>query len=259
MDVIQVNGLPFLTIISRTVHFGSATELAGTDMNNVVEAIKVVVGKYWYRGFTITAIVADGGFAALHDNVEFIKLDITLNITSEDEHEPYSERFNRSIKKCARMTLATTLFTMIPRRMIVEMVYLAVFWYNCTISENYISDTMGPGSIVLGRTYDYNHLCGEGTKFGEFVQKHEKSNNTMDPRTVSAIYLRPTGNTQGSFYYNSLVTGRRLHRRRCTPLPMPQEAIDRVHHIATRQKIMPGLVFTGADGTPYGQDNDDLS
>ena len=46
MDVIQVNGLPFLTIISRTVHFGSATELAGTDMNNVVEAIIVVVGKY---------------------------------------------------------------------------------------------------------------------------------------------------------------------------------------------------------------------
>ena len=58
--------------------------------------------------------------------------------------------------------------------MMAEMVYLQVFWYNYRIPENYISTTLGPAAIVLGRTYDYNHLCGEGTKFGEFVQTHEK-------------------------------------------------------------------------------------
>ena len=78
-------------------------------------------------------------------------------------------------------------------------------------------------------------------------------------RTVSAICLRPSGNAQGSFYYYSLVTGRRIHRRRCTTLPMPKEIIDRVHHIARRQKITPGLVFTRIDGTPYGDDDDEVA
>ena len=156
------------------------------------------------------------------------------------------------------MTMATTSFLMMPRRMVVERVYLQVFWYNYTIPENYISTTLGPAAIVLGRTYDYNHLCGEGTKFGEFVQTHEKTTNTMMSRTVSAICLRPSGNSQGSFFYYSLVTGRRLHRRKRTSLPMPKEMIDRVYHIAQRQKAVLGLVFTRIDGTPYGADDDGI-
>ena len=148
-------------------------------------------------------------------------MEITLNLTAEDKHEPHIERFNRTIKEKCRMCIAGTPFAKLPKRMIVEMVYGMVFWHNFTIPNDYISNTMGPGSIILGQRYDYNMLCGPGSKFGEYVQTHEKTTNTMRARTVSAICLRPTGNTQGSFYYYSLWTGRRLHRRRRTPLPMP--------------------------------------
>ena len=95
---------------------------------------------------------------------------------------------------------------------------------------------MGPGAIIIVRTYDYNLLCGPGSQYGEYVRTHEKTDNTMNARTVSAITLRPTANSQGSFYYYSLATGRRLIRRRCTPINMLDEVIDRVHHIADRQK-----------------------
>ena len=81
----------------------------------------------------------------------------------------------------------------------------------------------------------------------------------MRARTVSAICLRPSGNTQGSFYYYILWTGRRLHRRRRTPLPVPQEVIDRVHHIATTQNSPEGLAFTSQDETPFESEDDDES
>ena len=73
----------------------------------------------------------------------------------------------------------------------------------------------------------------------------------MRKRTVGAVALRPSGNVQGSFYYYSLVTGRRLHRRRCTPLPMPQEVIDRTHFIANNQKTPEGKTFLRRDGTEF--------
>ena len=104
------------------------------------------------------------------------------------------------------MYIAGLPFIKLPKRMIVKMVYYMVLWHNFTIPDNYISNTLGPRAIIMGRTYDYNMLCGEGSKFGEYVQTHEKTTNTMRPRTVSAICLRPTGNIQGSFYYYSLWT-----------------------------------------------------
>ena len=88
---------------------------------------------------------------------------------------------------------------------------------------------------------------------------HKTTTNAMKSRTVSAICLRPKGNMKGLFYYYSLWSGGRLHRRRRTPLPMSQEIIDRVHYIALRQKLPAGLIYTGQDGTPINQDEDDGS
>ena len=71
--------------------------------------------------------------------------------------------------------------------MVVELVYNMIFWYNFTVPEDYISNTLGPGAIILGRTYDFNMICGEGTKYGEYVQTHKKTTNTMHAKTVSDI------------------------------------------------------------------------
>ena len=164
MDIMKVNNVSFLTTISRVVQFASGTEMKSADMSNVVIALTLIVQTYRTRGFIIIPIAADGGFAALRENVDFIKLNIVINITAENEHEPYSERFNRTLKERCRMILATAPFLIIPRRMIVELVYLQVFWYNYTIPENYISITLGSGTNILGRTYDYNHICGKGQR-----------------------------------------------------------------------------------------------
>jgi len=164
-----VNGVPFLTTISRVIRFGSATEMSGTTMDNVVNALKVINTKYRSRGFKIIAAAADNGFSALENNTEFLELNITLNLTAEDEHEPYIERFNRTIKEKCRMGIAGVPFTKLPKRMIVELVYTMIFWYNFTIPEDYVSNTLGAGAIVLGLTYNYNALCGEGSKYGEYV------------------------------------------------------------------------------------------
>ena len=177
---------------------------------------------YKSRGFTIVAAAVDNGFSALKHHVKFIDMKINLNLMAEDEHEPYIERFNRTITERYRMGIVGLPFIKLPKRMVVELVYAMIFWYNFTIPEDYISVTLGPGAIILGRAYDYNMLCGEGSKFGEYMQTHEKTTNTMRTRTVSAICLIPSGNTQGSFYYYSLWSGRHLHRRRRTPLPISQ-------------------------------------
>ena len=184
----------------------------------------------------MVASAADNGFPALENKLDFIEMRITLNLTAEDEHESHIKRLNSTIKERCRMGIAGLTFTTLPKIIVVELMYIIICWYNFTVPEDYVSNTLGPGSIVLGRTYNYNKLCGPGSKFGEYMQTHEKTTNTMRVSTVSAICLRPTGNTHGSFYYYSLWTGRRITRKCRAPLPMSQEVIDRVH--SQRDRIL---------------------
>jgi len=115
-------------------------------------------------------------------------------------------------------------FWHIPRRLIVELVYYAIFWLNSFPAHDGISHKHSPGEIITGHNLDYQKHCQ--LEFGEYVQTHEETDNTVAPRTVGALALRPTGNTQGVHYFLSLTTERRINRQKWTPLPMPNEVID---------------------------------
>ena len=127
------------------------------------------------------------------------------------------------------------------------MIYNAVFWWNALPALDGVSKTLSPRALVTGFELDFNHHCR--LEFGTYVQTHEQTDNTMRPRTVGAIALRPTGNSQGGYYFLSLNTGRRISRNHWTPLPMTQETIDRVHTLARRSKSLRGLIWDNI--TPF--------
>eukprot|EP00978_Attheya_sp_CCMP212_P031314 scaffold117901_cov29-Attheya_sp.AAC.2 len=137
------------------------------------------------------------------------------------------------------------------------MVYASTFWLNAFPPTDGVSEDLSPRAIVVGLQLDYAKHCQ--LEFGTYVQTHEEHDNSMATRTTSAIALRPTGNTQGGYYYFCLTTGRRINRNRWTPLPMPADIINRVHMIARRSGASLGLQFTDRDGnliiTP--EDDDD--
>ncbi len=89
--------------------------------------------------------------------------------------------------------------------MVVEMVYLPVFWRNMFTLKGGISKTISPSEFVLNQKLDFNAHCK--VEFGEYVQTHEEHDNSMDSRTIGAIATRPsTGD--GAYYFTSLSTSR---------------------------------------------------
>ena len=143
--------------------------------------------------------------------------------------------------------------------MIAEMVFLSVFWLNAFPNKLGVSQTLSPKTIVTGLVIDYDKHCR--IEYGQYVQTHEKHDNTMATRTIGALALRPTGNLQGGHYFFSLMTGKRLHRTHWTELPMPAEVKDRVHALARRANAYRGLAFTDSDDNDldalFPDDDDD--
>ena len=98
---------------------------------------------------------------------------------------------------------------------------------------NDIAEGMSPRMIMTGQIIDYKKHCK--FQFGQYVQTHEEHDNSMNPQTIGAIALCPTGNAQGSFYFLSISTGCVINCLFATPLPMPEEVIEAINHLACQQ------------------------
>ena len=139
------------------------------------------------------------------------------------------------------------------------MVYAAKYWLNMFPQPGGISKTLSPRTLLTGQTWGYTTHCK--LEFGDYVQTHEEHDNSMATRTIGAIALRPTGNTQGGYFFFSLSTGRVLNRGRWTTLPMPNEVIDWIHRMARQEHGNNGLSFEDRNHNqlvdPYDDGEDD--
>ena len=142
-----------------------------------------------------------------------------------------------------------------PRHLIIEMVYTANYWLNMFPRKGGVSKTLSPHALLTGQTWSYTTHCK--LEFGDYVQTHEEHDNSMAARTIGAIALCPTGNTQGGYFFFSLTTGRVLNRGHWTSLPMPNEVIDQVHRMARQEHGNNGLLFADRNHNPLIDPYDD--
>ena len=99
-----------------------------------------------------------------------------------------------------------------------------------------------PDALVLGiAKSDCNKLK---ISFGSYAQVFDSSDNTTNKHSVGAIALK-LSNNQGSYFFKSWDTGRRIHSYQWTEFPVTTQVIERVHNMARKQK-QPRLV----DKTP---------
>jgi len=247
-DIMKVNGIPFLVSISRAIKFGTVELLANQKMVTVMIAIKNINNLYKRRGFQVDLLLMDGEFESIRGDLAGIG--ITLNMVSRDEHVSDAERRIRTLKERCRCVFNTLPFTKIPAQMTVQLAYSCNFWLNVFPPEEGVSD-LNPRELITGQEIDYEKHCQ--LEYGTYVQTHDEHDNSMASRTTGAITMRPTGNTQGGYWFYSLNTGRLLNQNHWTSLPMPNEVVARVHQLAKPTAL--GMQFTDRLNHPYDDED----
>ena len=159
--------------------------------------IGAVVTLYQKAGFKITTVLMDGEFMPLCGGLA--ELGITLNETSRDEYVGHIEQYIHMVKEHMQAIYNTLPFQKIPAWPVIEMTKTAVFWLNTVPMMGGASQDLSPRTILMGQQMDYKCHCR--FQFGEYVQTHEEHNNSMNPRTVGALALRPVGNAKGAFIF----------------------------------------------------------
>jgi hypothetical protein len=193
VDIMFVNKIPFFMSISRNICFITAEVLDNRRQATLIKALQRIHRIYSKRGFRITLVLGDSEFECTRGAIA-TNLQSDLNICGEDEHVPDIERCIRTVKERTRCTYNMLPFDHFPPRMIIEMVFLIIFWINAFPHRLGVSQTLSPRTIVTSLGVDYTKHCR--VEYGQYVQTHEKHDNTMKARTHRqsarwALFLQP--------------------------------------------------------------------
>jgi len=180
-----INKIPFMMTTSRAIHFGTAEMIKNETKSTIIKSIRQIIDTYHRCGFKIKHVLGDQQFECIRKNME--AQGINLNITGRDEHVPEIERFILRVKERTRAIVNTLLLDILPNRLVIEVVYNAMFWLNCFPHMNGIHAKMSPHTIVTRSHIDYNKHCK--LQFGAYAQVHKQHNNSMLPRMTVAIAL----------------------------------------------------------------------
>jgi hypothetical protein len=128
LDIMYVNNIPFLVLISRHLRFGTTDGLKNLRNTTIINAIKQILNIYKERDFKVSLILADRQFKSIKTNIA--GMGISTNITGQYEHVPEVERYIRTLKERICFVYNSISFERIPQNMMIEIVNHANFWLN---------------------------------------------------------------------------------------------------------------------------------
>ena len=184
VDILYVNGIPFVTSLSRHIYFTTVEAIHNAKAHTLARCISSIISQYKKRGLSVLNVIADNQFDCVAEHLANLNPPVEYMQLAKDEHEKFIERNNRFVKERCQCIFADMPYKRIPKRMTIRMVYTAVFWINSFPRQEGVSDTMSPRLLLTGVKPSILHAK---YKFGEYFQTHERSKNDMTERTLDAV------------------------------------------------------------------------
>ena len=202
------------------------------NTNDIKNGLKIVIYLYHARGIHVNQINTENLFECSKNDI----LPTNLNVVTAEEHVGERERSIRTMKEGTRCDLQRLPYSHYPKVMIKGSITKRVKDLNQLPSNSGISNTLSPSTLITGKPSP-GFLEVITLNFRDYVQVYnaKKITNTNKSRAVGAITLYPSGNDVGGWYFMSLAAGKEIHRNGWTELPMGDEVLQRVKHVALKE------------------------
>jgi hypothetical protein len=189
IDGIKVNGIPFLTTVSRHLMYRTAEWIPNQTPEAYRSVLQNVLRVYDKAGLKVKTILWDNEFRPLTKRL-LDEFGIHVNYSNPQEHVPEAERNNRVIKERFRAAYHRLPYTKIPKIMIKMLTMECAKKLNFFPPKGGVSPFYSPRMILHQKALDYQKHCS--IPFGSYVQAHTKPEprNSQLPRTLDCIYLR---------------------------------------------------------------------
>jgi hypothetical protein len=225
-----VQGLAFLTTISKRIKYRTAEFVANRKISTLEDKLTNVIKMYQRAGFKVSTIYCDNEFSPLRKIL--LDQNISCNVASAQEHVPDIERSIRVIKERIRAVWHGLPFNAITNTMWKYLVTEVTNKLNYFPVKGGVSSYYSPRAIIHSKPLSYTQHCK--IPIFSYVQAHDEPEpkNSLQERTLSCIYLRSLNNQQGGHELLHLGTWKVITRRNVTVSPMPKSVIQRIENRA---------------------------
>ncbi|CAJ1955008.1 unnamed protein product [Cylindrotheca closterium] len=252
IDHMEIGDAKFLTCIDTTVRYLSCIPMQNLKTEPVFEALDKIFRRYNKAGFHVKTIKCDWAFIPLTDDM-LDDMGVTIDPTAAGDHEPTAERNNRSLEERVRVAVATER----NNRTLKERVRVALAQLPYKVVPKVISERLGRQAAKLLNVFppkdsisshfspqqlidnvNINYKSDMVAELGQYVHAiGTDSNNSMEPRSIEAIYIEPTkGQCTGHRVLN-LNTKKMISRPKLVLLPVTDQVIQRVEAWAAAEGV----------------------
>ena len=236
VDLMFVERVPFVVSMATPMKYLMANYVTSKGTGKLKEAIGRQRAKYVSQGFNVNRLYCDGE-SAISALAPQLELEVTqVHQAGPETHVPVIEVGIQYVKRMARGIIASLAFVKIalPRLLIVWLIYFAVSRINM-LPTSTLEGVVCPREYYSGRAIDAK--TDLACTFLERVEVHQRSTNSMQPRTRPALALVSTGNVYGTWkclYLDTLKVG---SMDAWTPLPTDEATVRFINHLASKDRV----------------------
>ncbi len=228
IDVMFVNGMPFLTSISKNIKYRMAMWLPTRTVNDITSLVKSLLKLYQAASFRVAEVSGDQEFKPVLKALQEDGWSFKTNLASAQEHVPEAERNNRVLKERIRATYHGVPYKALPRAVLVYLVMEAAAKLNYFPAKGGCSNYFSPREILHHVKLDYKRHCLVPTLSYVLAHEEPKLSNTNRARALDCIYLRAVQNKQGGYECYHIPTRQVITRPYVTVVPAPDSIVAAV-------------------------------
>ncbi|CAJ1953833.1 unnamed protein product [Cylindrotheca closterium] len=161
---------------------------------------------------------------------------IVIDPTAAGDHEPTAEQNNRALKKRVRVALAQLPYKVVPKVITECLGRRAAELLNVFPQKDSISSHFSPQQLI--DNVNINYKSDMVAELGQYVHAiGTDSNNSMEPRSIEAIYIEPTKGQRTGHQVLNLNTKKMISRPKVVVLPVTDQVIQRVEAWAAAEGV----------------------
>ena len=229
IDVMFVNGMPFLTSISKNIKYRMAMWLPTRTVNDITSLVESLLKLYQAASFRVAEVSGDQEFKPVLKALQEDGWSFKTNLASAQEHVPEAERNNRVLKERIRATYHGVPYKALPRAVLVYLVMEAAAKLNYFPAKGGCSNYFSPREILHHVKLDYKRHCLVPTLSYVLAHEEPKLSNTNRARALDCIYLRAVQNKQGGYECYHIPTRQVITRPYVTVVPTPDSIVAAVN------------------------------
>ena len=121
IDIMYVNGMPFLTTVSKNIKYHTAVWIAGHTAPTITSLVESILKLYQWGGFQVMEVCTDCKFKQVLQVLQVLQdneWSFTTNLANAQEHVPEAECNNCILKECIHATYHGIPYKMLPQTII---------------------------------------------------------------------------------------------------------------------------------------------